>query len=928
MAKKKRKHYIKLNNKIREIFKGEPFDDGIAKVEDEILMELTLLLNLNLEDLNRETLIKALRRAWSNGEYSVRKVIVDYLKSRKRDTKGSKSKDSLDRVALILDILEDTERSREEEEQLLESFLELPIEKITKEKLLNKLEYIRFKESLSKIANELNIEFSPLGEILFSHPFNFTIDDFSFTKHLLLKGRELDLKHLLKTKELKDVISLLEREKERLINEKAKEIELFLSSIKSNRYLKLDEIKEQLKRVPIDRELYHTPIDYTLVDRALHSIDKDIEILPLNDSFLIEKQKSLEIFGRVLNYKLSISYQKDFIYASIWENRELPLIEDFNTLNQNSVKNFLFSINSLKEHMLELAKGLNIKEETIEGFILQFLEPQLLSSPKLKLKEKSRRRILYHYEEYLRPIREKKLREELLAKTIRDFKLLFPTARAIKRKIIFNVGPTNSGKTYEAMMRLKDAKTGYYLAPLRLLALEGYERLKSYGVRASLITGEEEIIDEDSTHISSTIEMLNPEVEVDCCVIDEIQMINDRDRGWAWANALIGAPAKEVILTGSANAIEAVKEICDYLQEPLEINYFERKAPLKALAKPTSINKIEPHTAIVAFSRKEVLALKQKLSSKYSVSVVYGNLSPEVRREEARRFREGESEVLVATDAIAMGLNLPIKTILFSRDNKFDGLRRRELDSSEVLQIAGRAGRYGLHEEGFVGALDYNTLQSISSKLNTKLRDIKLPLSVMASLEHVILIGEILETTKLQEILEFFAQNMEFEGPFEAANIDSMLELAEIVDEYDLDLRSRYHLACAPVTLSSPYIEGVYRRYLTLLERGEIVPYRLKRELVGYARTNEELLNAEDRVKEVSLYLWLSFKFRDKFLDVKEAQSARDKLNRFIELTLKKGDLIKRCRRCQKELDFSYRFSICEECHQRGRRLNRGYRRK
>jgi len=59
------------------------------------------------------------------------------------------------------------------------------------------------------------------------------------------------------------------------------------------------------------------------------------------------------------------------------------------------------------------------------------------------------------------------------------------------RKLIFHVGPTNSGKTYSAMKMLKDADTGYYLAPLRLLALEGYETLKKWGLQASLVTGEE-----------------------------------------------------------------------------------------------------------------------------------------------------------------------------------------------------------------------------------------------------------------------------------------------------------------------------------------------------------------------------------------------------------------------------------------------------
>ncbi|HHH51611.1 MAG TPA: DEAD/DEAH box helicase, partial [Campylobacterales bacterium] len=333
----------------------------------------------------------------------------------------------------------------------------------------------------------------------------------------------------------------------------------------------------------------------------------------------------------------------------------------------------------LEDELEDLSQGLELDHNIIEKYILRFIEPQITSSHSLKIKEKIKKRIHYHFLEYLRPLKEKKRKEELLANTIRDFKSLYPIARLLNREIIFHVGATNSGKTYQALQHLQLADTGYYLAPLRLLALEGYETLKAKEVNISLITGEEEIIDEDSTHISSTIEMMNSSIEVDVAVIDEIQMINDRDRGWAWANALIGVPAKKVILTGSADALDAVTKLCEYLEEPLEVIHFERKNELKVLTNPTPIKSIEKGTAIVAFSRRDVLGLKQQLSSRYDVSVVYGNLSPEVRREEARRFREGKSDILVATDAIAMGLNLPIKTLLFSKDNKFDGLRRREL---------------------------------------------------------------------------------------------------------------------------------------------------------------------------------------------------------------------------------------------------------
>ena len=215
----------------------------------------------------------------------------------------------------------------------------------------------------------------------------------------------------------------------------------------------------------------------------------------------------------------------------------------------------------------------------------------------------------------------KQQKQQLLAQTIRDFKNLFPLARNLRRKLILHIGPTNSGKTYTAMQKLKEADTGYYLAPLRLLALEGYENLKESNINASLITGEEQILDEEATHVSSTIEMLNYDVDVDVCVIDEVQLIDDRDRGWAWANAIIGAPAKEVIMTGSPASKEAIVKLAKYLGEELEIVEFERKNPLNLLPYPISLKDVKKGTALIAFSRKEVLKLKQKLSAFFKTSI-------------------------------------------------------------------------------------------------------------------------------------------------------------------------------------------------------------------------------------------------------------------------------------------------------------------
>ncbi len=927
MAKKKRKYLIKLNNKVRNYFDGLPFDEGIATLDDERLVALSMLLELELPSLSRDEMIRALRRAWSEGDHVQREHIVRYLlQEEKPEHKPKSSPAPLDKVGKILMILESIEHTKSEENRILESFIETKSSKVTEEKVLRKLTYIRLQSRLKKLEESIDASLNALNEMEFYQSYTFQMKEVDFSKLLLTQSEVLDMEKLW---DLEDdaIVEALEREKEKTIIQKQKTIDLFIDHVERyHPWLSEEQMIQYIKQMSPDTDLYHIPLSFDLVENILMRVNEKYELLESTDHFIIEKPKTFMLFGEKIHYQISVSYAKELLFGTIWRGEELPVAEDLNQVNEELLSHFNLAVDALYDHMLELSEGLNIEESKLESFIIQFLSPQIKTSQTLKLKEKSKRRILYHYSEYLKPLKEKRMREELLAKTIRDFKNLFPLARSLKRKIIFHVGPTNSGKTYEALQKLKAADTGYYLAPLRLLALEGYENLKKEGVPVSLITGEEEIIDEESTHISSTIEMLNNSVDVEVCVIDEIQMIDDRDRGWAWANALIGAPAKTVILTGSSNALSAVVELCKYLDEALEVITFERMNPLTLLDTSTPLSKVEKQSAVIAFSRREVLSFKQQLSAKHRVSVVYGNLSPEVRREEARRFREGESDILVATDAIAMGLNLPIKTILFAKDNKFDGLRRRELTPSEVLQISGRAGRYGIHENGFVGALDDTALQTISKQFHTPLTDIELPFSVMANLEHVLLIGEILETDTLMDILTFFAENMEFDGPFEAANIESMLEIATIVDEYNLDLKTRYHLSCAPASISSPYIESVFHRYIRNIEKGSEVLYIPPRDLPAFAQTNDMLLNAEDRVREISLYLWLSFKFPDYFKDTQKAIDARVRLNHFIENSLKKGHFVKKCRRCGKVLDFSYRFSICDSCHSRGKRGEKTYR--
>jgi hypothetical protein len=103
----------------------------------------------------------------------------------------------------------------------------------------------------------------------------------------------------------------------------------------------------------------------------------------------------------------------------------------------------------------------------------------------------------------------------------------YPTARRISRKWIVHIGPTNSGKTYQALSRLAEAENGVYCGPLRLLAWEVHEKLSEGTINnnripCDLLTGQEQVFLPDARHRASTIEMVDLRDPVDVAVIDEV----------------------------------------------------------------------------------------------------------------------------------------------------------------------------------------------------------------------------------------------------------------------------------------------------------------------------------------------------------------------------------------------------------------------
>jgi ATP-dependent RNA helicase SUPV3L1/SUV3 len=501
----------------------------------------------------------------------------------------------------------------------------------------------------------------------------------------------------------------------------------------------------------------------------------------------------------------------------------------------------------------------------------------------------------------------------------------FPRARSLRRELVLFAGPTNSGKTWRALNELAAAESGMYLAPLRLLALEGQEEIEKRGRTASYITGEERDIREDAQFVASTIEMMDTQREVDVVVIDEVQLLTDEDRGWAWCQALVGAPAKRVIMTGSPDCIPLVQAMAEYLGEPLRIERLERHTPIEAEREAISLRDIEPGTAVIAFSRRDVLAIKAELETRFSVAVIYGNLTPEVRREEARRFRSGEAQVVVSTDAIAMGLNLPIQTVVFTTLEKWNGRDFVQLEAWEILQIGGRAGRFGHYERGHVGALDRKDAGRIARVFSPDFMppERALATKVRPGSEHIAVLAEGLRTPRLAKALAAFQRGMTFDSPLLSPGVhDDMIALAEITDRHlDIPMADRLTLSCAPIDTKLNWLVWEYGSWIEAFAFGD--PVELEDIGIGFAKEraadDEELKAAEMEAKRLTLYSWLAFRYPETFPDIEECTAQRRTLDRFIERSLAMKAAAHRavCKVCGERLPRRWRGNRCAHC-QRG----------
>lgn len=476
----------------------------------------------------------------------------------------------------------------------------------------------------------------------------------------------------------------------------------------------------------------------------------------------------------------------------------------------------------------------------------------------------------------------------------------FPAARSNKRHFVIVLGPTNSGKTHEAMEQLSSANTGAYLAPLRLLALEGQERLMDRKVPCDLVTGEERVLVPHAKHVSSTVEMANFSAHYDVAVIDEVQLIEDPYRGRAWVAAVCGLNANLIYLLGSPDVQASLERLIQYMGDSYEVVQKHRLSPLKFVAAQSSSQSyfgVKPGDAFIAFNRADVLYWRDWCKRRgFTTSVVYGSLSPEVRKQEAKRFASGASQVLIATDAIGLGLNLPISRIVFTTIRKFDGTSNRFLSGSEIRQIAGRAGRFGLCSEGEVTALnaaDYSRISQALSENPINIAKSK-QLSVSPTVAQIEQIAITLHThSALKSVFSFQAYQSKAGDIFTPSQMKDALALCAITDTFPfLDLRTKLNLSFAPFSRRQTLHGIAFYIWAQALNDGRFIQCPKEPSWLEIGSGEEYLLEAESLSLLCSTYLTLSHKM-EAFSEGDKARQLKSRLSAFIEKTLAQASALR-----------------------------------
>ena len=497
---------------------------------------------------------------------------------------------------------------------------------------------------------------------------------------------------------------------------------------------------------------------------------------------------------------------------------------------------------------------------------------------------------------------------------------LYPAARSMKRHFVLHIGPTNSGKTHDAVEELMRAENGIYLAPLRLLAFKLYEKMNRGECPCSLVTGEEQFIVDGARHQSSTIEMLDLGKRYETAVIDEAQMIADGDRGGAWTAAIMGVCADRIHVCAAPEAEKRIIEIIRDCGDDYEIIRHRRMTQLvyeeAAFRFPEDVRKGD---ALIVFSRRNVHAVAAQLRRRHvECSVIYGALPYDVRHRQAELFANGTTEVVVATDAIGMGMNLPIRRVVLMETGKFDGVTRRPLRFEEIRQIVGRAGRYGIYDTGY--AASANGDAAVKRAIESRFYPIR---------KAVIDFPETLLTVdaSIQDLIRKWEEVVPAEG-WQKESIEQMRRLADMTAKLNAPKKLAYDFLTIPFEDDNGELLDIWYRIFVKEVRGE--EYSIYDMVDSMELRKPSTTNAIDGLEQQHRMLDLYYNLARKFQPLESTlelimEKKRACSERIMKVLETRGFKERRCKVCGKALSWNYPYGLCSKCYEKQRELWTGW---
>jgi superfamily II RNA helicase len=318
--------------------------------------------------------------------------------------------------------------------------------------------------------------------------------------------------------------------------------------------------------------------------------------------------------------------------------------------------------------------------------------------------------------------------------------------------------PTGSGKSLVATgaqyAALAAGARSYYTAPIKALVSEKFFALCAvFGAdNVGMLTGDA-AVNAGAAIIACTAEVLanialreGAHADIGLVVMDEFHFYGDPDRGWAWQVPLLELPRAQFLLmsatlgdvtflredltrrTGRPTALvanaerpvplyysyattpmhETIAELLDTRQSPVYVVHFTQQSALERAQALMSVNvcskdeKAAIANLIGRFRFSTAFGSTLSRLVRHGIGVHHAGMLPKYRRLVEQLAQAGLLKVICGTDTLGVGINVPIRTVVFSALSKYDGTRSRLLNAREFHQIAGRAGRAGYDTAGTV----------------------------------------------------------------------------------------------------------------------------------------------------------------------------------------------------------------------------------